>query len=186
MNLYKIYINSSSNQPNYIIMKNFLLLLVGIAIGALVMYFYFSKPDADLTITAPKGLITPEQARTLDNAYNPRYKLISDSIVTRKGGDNRSSWYGLDQVRDYLTYAENEAKESGYTMDGVRIYLGANADQNGEAGYTTMFFVPTGKPNTADASMFNFSLQEDGGDIPGAEGLDMGGDGQPPGASYPQ
>ncbi|MBJ7879964.1 hypothetical protein [Gelidibacter salicanalis] len=167
-------------------MKNFLLLILGILIGALISFFYFSKPDADLTITPPKGLITPEQAKILDEAYNPRYKLISDSIVTMQGGDNRSSWYALGQVRDYLIYAENQAKELGYTMNGVRIYLGAHPNHNGKAGNTTMFFIPTGIPHTADASMFNFSLQEDGGDIPDAEGLNMGTDGRPPSASYPQ
>ncbi|WP_299390626.1 hypothetical protein [uncultured Gelidibacter sp.] len=167
-------------------MKNLLLLILGILIGAFITYFYFSKTDADFAINAPKGLISPEQIKTLDNAYNPRYKLISDSIVTREGGDNRSSWYGLDQVRDYLNYAEDEAKQRGYTMDGVRIYLGAHPDQDGKAGYTTMFFVPTGKLVKTEASMLNFSLQNGSSDIPDGEGLDMGGHGYPPSANYPQ
>lgn len=167
-------------------MKNFVILIFGIVIGALIMYFYCSAPHADLEIRAPKGLISPDQAKTLDHAYNERYRLISDSIVKREGGDNRSSWYALDQVRDYLNYAEKEAQELGYSMDGVRIYLGAHPDENGEAGYTTLFFVPTGKPNKAAASMFNFSMQSGGGDIQGANGLDMGNRGDPPSSNYPQ
>ena len=164
-------------------MKNFMILIIGIIIGALAMYYYFDQPQA-LDIQAPKGLITPEQAKTLDQAYNPRYRLISDSIVKRKGGDNRSSWYGLNEVRNYLNYAENEAKQLGYTMDGVRIYLGAHPDQNGEAGYTTMFFIPTGKQNKANASLFNFSMASNGDDIPGGGGLDHGNQVDPPGANY--
>ncbi|TDU39873.1 hypothetical protein BXY82_1908 [Gelidibacter sediminis] len=167
-------------------MKNLLLLILGILIGAFISYFYFSKSDTDVTITTPKGLITPEQAMTLDKAYNPRYKLISDSIVTRKGGDNRSSWYGLEQMRNYLNYAENQAKDLGYTMDGVRIYLGAHPNQNGQAGYTTMFLIPTGNIPKAAASMFSLNMQEEGGDIPDADGLDMGSQGYPPSANYPQ
>ncbi|TXE10831.1 hypothetical protein ES711_02705 [Gelidibacter salicanalis] len=167
-------------------MKNLLLLIIGILIGALVSYVYLSKPDTDLTINAPKGLISPEQAKILDAAYNTRYKLISDSIVNRKGGDNRSSWYGLDQVRTYLNYAENQAKEQGHTMDGIRIYLGAHPDLNGEAGYTTMFFVPTGISHKSKAAMFNFSIADGSGDLPDGEGLDMGGNGNPPSANYPQ
>lgn len=171
-------------------MKNLLILILGIIIGALVMYFYcFQSNDAvdrNMMSEAPKGLITPDQAKTLDQAYNLRYRLISDSIVTRTGGDNRSSWYGLDQVRDYLTYAEKDAKKLGYTMDGVRIYLGAHPNKNGEAGYTTMFFIPTGKPNKADASMFNFTMRSTRLDIPGVGGLDHGNRGQPPSANYPQ
>ncbi len=167
-------------------MKNLLLLILGILIGALVTYFYVSKPESNLTITAPKGLISPDQAKTLDAAYNPRYKLVSDSIVNRKGGDNRSSWYGLEQMRNYLSYAENQAKEHGHTMDGVRIYLGAHPDQNGESGYTTMFFVPTGTTHNSKAAIFNFSMADGSGDLPDGEGLDMGGNGNPPSAKYPQ
>lgn len=167
-------------------MRNLSVLILGIVIGALAVSFYSCQSNKDKVVSAPKGLIAPDEAKALDMAYNLRHKLISDSIVTRKGGDNRSSWYGLDQVRNYLNYAENEAKELGYTMDGVRIYLGAHPDQNGEAGYTTMFFIPTGKPNGADASMFNFSMLIKGGDIPGGGGLDMGNMGNPPDANYPQ
>ncbi|MEO5787698.1 hypothetical protein [Gelidibacter sp.] len=168
-------------------MKNFMILVIGILIGALAMYFYCCQSNEEKVVSsAPKGLITPDQAKSLDLAYNPRYKLISDSLVTRKGGDNRSSWYGLDQVRNYLNYAEREAEKLGYTMDGVRIYLGAHPDQNGEAGYTTMFFIPTGKSHKAEASMLNFSMQSGGGDIPGAGGMDLGSSGNPPRANYPQ
>ncbi len=167
-------------------MKNFVILVFGIVIGALIMYFFYSPSKGELEIRAPKGLISPDQAKTLDQAYNERYRLISDSIVKREGGDNRSSWYELNQVRDYLNYAEKEAQELGYTMDGVRIYLGAHPNDNGKAGYTTLFFVPTGKPNKATASLFNFSLQPQGGDIPGGAGLDYGTQGYPPKANYPQ
>lgn len=166
-------------------MKNFVILILGICLGALAMYFYCCSSTSEKIVSnPPKGLITPDQAQSLDRAYNPRYKLISDSIVKRDGGDNRSSWYGLDEVRNYLNYAEKEAEKLGYTMDGVRIYLGAHPDQNGVAGYTTMFFIPTGKTNKAVGSMFNFSMQSNGGDIPGGAGLDMGNAGQPPRANY--
>ncbi len=171
-------------------MKNIIMLILGIVIGALAMYFYCCRSseetDEKVVISVPKGLITADQAKTLDRAYNPRYQLISDSIVKRRGGDNRSSWYGLEEVKNYLTYAEREAEQLGYTMDGVRIYLGAHPDQNGAAGYTTMFFVPTGKPNKAVASIYNFSMQLKSFDIPGGGGLDHGNQGDPPGANYDQ
>ncbi|MBO3098210.1 hypothetical protein [Gelidibacter pelagius] len=167
-------------------MKNFIMLILGIVIGALAVYFYCCQPKTELMVSTPKGLISPDQAKTLDQAYNERYRLISDSLVKREGGDNRSSWYGLDEVRNYLNYAENEAKDLGYTMDGVRIYLGAHPNENGKAGYTTMFFMPTGKSNKANAGLLDFFMQSDGGDIPGGGGLDFGNHGHPPGANYPQ
>lgn len=126
----------------------------------------------------PKGLITPEQAKTLNDAYTKRHQLISDNITMRP--DNRSSWYSLEDIKNYLTLAEAQAKELGYEMDGIRIYCGAYPEDNGKAGYSTSFIVPT----------INESNGEDGSgsspDMPGGDGLNFGGHGDPPGANYPQ
>jgi hypothetical protein len=88
-------------------MKNLLLLIFGIIIGAAAMYFYCCE-DIEEGIVAPNGIITPEEARTLDQAFNSRHQLISDSIVKRP--DNRSSWYSLVDMRNYLDYAEKQTK----------------------------------------------------------------------------
>ncbi|WP_417858678.1 hypothetical protein [Xanthomarina gelatinilytica] len=167
-------------------MKNFSLLVLGIIIGALATYFFCPMCDDDNTevgIVAPKGLITPEEAKTLDQAFNSRHALISDSIVKRP--DNRSAWWSLEDMKNYLKYAENESKELGYTMDGVRVYLGAYPTE-AKVGYTTMFMVPTGVENISqgNSSLFNM-LPPGGGDIPGG-GLNGGDPGMPPPANYPQ
>lgn len=165
-------------------MKNLVLVVLGIIIGAASMYLYCcNTTETTEVFVAPKGLINPEQAKTLDEAFNSRHKLISDSIVKRP--DNRSSWYSLTDMRAYLNYAENEAKGLGYTMDGVRVYLGAHADDGKEVGYTTMFFIPTGTKNLATSSMINLSLQKSG-DVTGGSGLNDGDPGNPPSANYPQ
>ncbi|TXD84184.1 hypothetical protein ESY86_06260 [Subsaximicrobium wynnwilliamsii] len=174
-------------------MKNFGLLILGIIIGAIAMYFYVQQNSSDLEgvdPTEPKGLITAEEAKTLDRAYDPRYKLISDSIVTREGGDNRSSWYALEEVRTFLDYAEDQAKKNNYTMNGIRIYLGAYPESNEGQGYTTMFMMPTGysaNQNKSEGNLLGLSLKRgDDGDIPGVGGLNHGSEGKPPGANYPQ
>lgn len=170
-------------------MKNarLLPLVLGIVIGALISYFYFGQPSEDVQqaqeITEPKGLITPEEARTMDMAFNSRHQLISDSITKRP--DNRSSWWALDNLRSYLDYAENEAMNQDYTMDGVRVYLAAYPDEGEVVGYTTMFFVPTGKSNASKGSMFNFNFQAGSGDIPTINGFNDGGNGEPPSSNYP-
>ncbi|HLT33394.1 MAG TPA: hypothetical protein VKZ98_06350 [Aquaticitalea sp.] len=74
-------------------------------------------------------------------------------------------------------------------MDGVRIYFAAYGENetNGMTGQATVFMVPTGVPTTAEASVLYFMLPpNDGGDILGAPGLNRGGEGDPPGANYPQ
>ena len=121
----------------------------------------------------PKGVITPEQAKTLNDAYSARHTVISNFI---KRDDNRSSWFSLDDLQEYLT----QAKKDHPDMDGVRIYAGAYPNEDGQTGYSTAFIVPTAPD----------SLGKDGkggsGDIPDGNGLNAGDPGDPPGANYPQ
>ena len=169
-------------------MKKLILLLLGVAIGFAICYFMPSLENAteenatkEASVKPPKGIITPGQGEALDRAFNSRHTLISDSIVKRP--DNRSSWYSLQTMRDFLTYAEVQTKDMGYTMDGVRIYLGAYPNKPDGVGYTTMFLMPTGTQNVSEGSMISFAA--DSGDIPGASGLNLGGQGDPPNANYP-
>ncbi|HLV39657.1 hypothetical protein [Xanthomarina sp.] len=177
-------------------MKKFSLLILGILIGGFATYFLvpnsgesqIQAPDASAKsfmaqIAAPKGLITPDEAKALDGAFNDRHALISESIVKRP--DNRSAWWSLEDMQNYLKYAENESKELGYTMDGVRVYLGAYPTEK-EVGYTTMFIVPTGHKNLSRGSSAFFNMAAPGGDIPGGSGLNKGEPGMPPLANYPQ
>ena len=169
-------------------MKNLSLFIIGLLIGALSVYFFCCINDAALIeeeIIKPNGLITPSEAKTLDRAFNTRHQLISDSIVKRP--DNRSSWYALEDMRNYLNYAEKQAKDLGYTMDGVRVYLGAYPEVRDQVGYTTMFFIPTGYQITSEGGMtLSKAAIQKGGDISGGDGLNMGDNGIPPGANYPQ
>lgn len=168
-------------------MKNFFVFLLGALLGAAVVYFVCCESTEEDLVEVPKGIITPNEAKVLDEAFNSRHQLISDSIVKRP--DNRSSWYSLTDLRSYLSSAEKQAIGLGYQMDGVRVYLGAYPDTADEIGYTTMFFIPTGTKKLAEGNMnvFNFSTQLGGSsDIPGGDGLNMGDPGVPPDSNYPQ
>ncbi|RSK40230.1 hypothetical protein [Mangrovimonas spongiae] len=167
-------------------MKKLALLILGVLLGMLLCYLYL-KPDnmaEEPEIIKPKGVITSKEAKTLDAAFNSRHELISDSIVKRP--DNRSSWYSLEDMRNYLDYAENQAKELGYTMDGVRIYLGAHANEGDQVGYTTMFLIPTGTKNLEEGSSSPLPTLKGSGDISEGDGLNNGENGEPPSANYPQ
>ena len=169
-------------------MKNFFIFLIGAIIGAALVYFLCCNVTTEEMVTAdPKGMITPQEAKALDEAFNSRHKLISDSIVKRS--DNRSSWYSLEDVRNYLSIAEKQAADLGYTMNGIRVYLGAYPNTSNEVGYTTMFFMPTGtmnKNSEASMNLLNFNFQTPKPDIPGGTGLNGGEPGHPPSANYPQ
>jgi hypothetical protein len=169
-------------------MKKFMLLLLGFILGALAMYFYCCADIKEAALVKPSGLITPAQAKALDANWTATRKRAVDSAAGRP--DNRSSWWSLEDIQNYLAYAENQADSLGYEMNGIRVYLGVypgNAP-NGKADYTTMFIVPTGKKlhSGSNFNLFNFSTLAGGGDIPGGDGINDGGNGYPPDASYPQ
>lgn len=156
------------------------------------MYFYSTNStDAEMTseaaFTAPKGIISPKQAMALDTTYNLKHRIINDSLFKKStdGGDNRSSWWAIEEIQNYINHAENQAGELGYTMDGLRVYLGAYPNAKGETGLTTMFFIPTGTKIIGQGGMIP-SIQGASGDIQGADGLNIGQHGKPPGANYPQ
>nr|WP_321235661.1 hypothetical protein [uncultured Psychroserpens sp.] len=165
-------------------------IILGIIIGAVAMYFYFhnTKHEENMSeTTAPKGIIKSNEITVLTKAYTPRYDSISNNFFRGvEGGDNRSSWYSLEDLRSFLTLAEAQAKDLGYTMNGVRIYPGAHPSLQDRDGYTTFLFVPTGYENTSEGRMSNMSMQPSNNDIPGANGFDNGEVGDPPGANYPQ
>ena len=165
-------------------------IILGIIIGAAAMYFYFHNDknvDGMSDTPTPKGIITPKEIKVLTEAYNTRYDSINNTVFRGvQGGDNRSSWYSLEDLRNFLTLAEKQAGELGYTMDGVRIYPGAFPAIAERPGYSTFLFVPTGYLTKSEGSMATMKQGGGNGDIPGGNGLDMGGEGSPPGANYPQ
>ena len=176
-------------------MRKSVVLLLGILIGVGASYLYFNREvpakvseEATMAkaIAKPKGVITPAQAKSLNNNWTKTRKRAVDSAAGRP--DNRSSWWSLKDVRDYLNYVENQTKELGYTMNGVRVYLGVYGGKapNGKADYTTMFLVPTGRKSVSQGSMINLTWQGGNKDIPEGDALNDGDDGIPPSATYPQ
>lgn len=129
-----------------------------------------------------KGLISPSEAKKLNDAYTSRHTLISKNIT--KTDDNRSSWYSLGKLKAYLEYAEKQACDLGFEMNGIRIYCGAHEPEEGcesdAEGLTTLFLVPTTAEDEGKGG---------GGanhDIKDADGLNLGKEGDPPSANYPQ
>ena len=166
-------------------------LVLGLIIGAAAMYFYCQNGEAEMTtaqeLVKPKGVISPKEAKALDQAYNIKHNIINDSLFKKSpdGGDNRSSWWSLEDIQNYIDYADNQAGELGYTLDGLRVYLGSYPAKPGEmAGLTTMFIVPTGKKNASQGAIF--ALQQKSSDISDADPLNLGQQGWPPDSNYPQ
>jgi len=165
-------------------MKKLLLLLLGLVIGVAGTYYYLSSNQNLEEMTKPKGLINPSEIEALDQAYNSRHTLISDSLI--KTPDNRSSWYSIEEIESYIAYAKQQAGSLGYTLDGLRLYAGAYPDTKEGPGLMTMFFVPTGFQNVSEGSMLPTAQGGGSNDLKGADGLNFGKKGVPPSANYPQ
>lgn len=170
-------------------MKNVGLLILGIILGASAMYFYSDgtegEPEA-LALIKPKGVITPAEAKILNDNWSKKPKLLLDSIAGRP--DNRSAWWSTDDILKYISYAENQTDSLGYKMSGLRLYFGVypNTAPRGKADYSTIFMVPTGKKKKSDASVLptNFLQGGDRGDIGDADPLNNGTGEIPPGSGY--
>ena len=171
-------------------MKKLALLLLGVLLGFLLCYFFYGKEamtDDDIVDPKPPtGYIEAPKMKAMSDAFTERHNIINKALNI---DDNRSTWYSLKQMRQFLDYAEFKNKGTEHEMDGVRIYQGVRGDG---IGLTTMFLVPTSSSiKTQDryskGSMFNLNLsaRAGGGDIPGAGGMDYGGNGNPPGQGYP-
>jgi hypothetical protein len=171
-------------------MKNFGLLILGIILGASAMYFYSNgterEPEA-LALIKPKGVITPKEAKVLNDDWTKkRANLLFDSIAGRP--DNRSAWWSVEEIQNYINYAANQTGELGYEMDGLRVYFGVypKSAPDGRANYSTVFIVPTGKKIKSQGAVIPLNLLQGGGgvDIDLADPLNRGETGIPPGSGY--
>lgn len=151
-------------------MKNILLVLVGIILGAIVSHFFGSSQEIVTAPAPPKGIISSNDALKLSANWTDLRKVANDAVAFN-GGDNRSSWYALDDVQNYIDIVRDNHPRA----NGLRFYLGVDT-AIGAGGYTTIFMVPTELNEKTKKST----------DISGADGLDEGEVGNPPTASYPQ
>lgn len=130
--------------------------------------------------------ISPEVAKKLNqNFVKTRSKAI-DKAIGKK--DAISSWFSLDELKQYIADVEKEGKAKGITVNGLRVYFGAypKSDLNAsKKNLSTVFFVPTQAKQS--------SMQKDGANVAGGssdiedmDGFNFGTQGNPPNATYPQ
>ena len=132
----------------------------------------------------PKNLITKSRAIELCKAHDKKHAAISRLINTQ---DNRSTWYSLEELKEYIAYIEMQGREKGYNVEGIRFYIGSypeNDRASGESNSTTVFLAPTGTKATAQKAMA-ISQNTSSPDITEIEPLNFGGTGWPPHATYP-
>lgn len=170
-----------------IIMKQLSYIILGFIIGGLLTYYFCPRIEQlPVKHIKPKSVITIEQAKVLSDNWTIHRKPAVDSAAKKQGRqqDDRSTYWTLDDIENYLGYAKNYSDSLGYTMTGIRVYLGEYGENAGQTkkNLTTMFIVPTGEKAKSQASSLNLFLPPTDNNIP-VPPLNKGDGGN---AGYPQ
>ncbi len=163
-------------------MKNLSYIILGLIIGGLLTYYFCPRVEQPpVKIVKPKGVITVEEAKALNDNWTIHRKPAVDSAAKKQGReqDDRSTYWDLTDIENYLGYAKNYSDSLGYTMTGIRVYLGEYGENAGQTkkNLTTMFIVPTGHKSKSKANSININLQGDDRG-PSVPPLNEGGGGQ--------
>ncbi|MBD3889652.1 hypothetical protein [Olleya marilimosa] len=118
-------------------------------------------------MSEPTGKISASEAEILSDAWTKLRQEANNNAAEQE--DNRSSWYSLEDMEAFIKMI----KDKNPNVNGVRCYLGVQTDKANPKGLTTIFMVPTEDVNGKNI------------DIKGADGIDRGQGGMPPGAGYP-
>lgn len=139
-----------------------------------------------MKLDLPKGLISSDKAKELNQEFIKTRSKELDKIVKKETGnpkkeDSLSSWFSLEELKNYIAYVENKNPE----VNGLRVYFGAYGKKTTEkSNTTTVFFVPT-KPGIESSK--TVSITGAGSlDIVTVDGLNAGQQGDPPNVAYPQ
>lgn len=166
-----------SNQSNFF--KSCIFTILALGLNACV-----NNRSNSVNATRPDHAITKERAIELSNNYTARYESISQLINKE---DNRSTWYSLEELKNYIAYVETEGKKQGYAVDGIRFYIGAYGvdDKNLEKqNFTTIFLAPTGN-KIGSMTERSMSPNTNSQDIVTIDAYNFGEHGWPPHSVYP-
>ncbi len=151
-------------------MKKLSYIILGFIIGAVLTYYFCPRQfvDEQPKIVKPNGVITQANAKELNDDWTKYRQAAVDSAAKKQGRnqDDRSVYWELADVENYLAYAKNQADSLGYSFTGIRVYLGVYGKNAGQAkkDLTTMFIVPTGKKAQSQAG--NIFLPPSNNDLP--------------------
>ena len=133
--------------------------------------------------------ITPQEAKQLNQNFIKTRSKELNKIVARETGkpkdkDAISTWFSLDEIKEYIAFVEKERPEA----NGLRIYFGAyskHPNKPEKNALSTVFLVPT-KPKVGSLQKDGVAATASSSDIEGIDGLNQGQTGYPPYAEYPQ
>ena len=154
-------------------MKKSAYVILGFIVGAVLTYYFCPRPEdsketeiVEAKIVKPDGVISVQEAKELNDNWTKFRKPAVDSAASREGReiDKRSVGWSVEDVRNYLDWAEVESENLGFSMDSIRVYLGVYGKRQGENndGYSTMFIAPIGSKLNSEAGFSSSSFIQSG------------------------
>ncbi|WP_111707038.1 hypothetical protein [Lutibacter citreus] len=119
------------------------------------------------------------------NFVNTRSAAI-DKAIGKK--DALSSWFSIEELKEYINYVEKEGEAKGININGIRVYFGAyskNIKNEEKNNLSTVFLVPTKLDRQGEMQKDGLKSSENP-DVEDIDGLNDGGLGNPPSSTYPQ
>jgi hypothetical protein len=137
--------------------------------------------------------ITSKEAKELNqNFVKTRGKALDKIVETETGKPSKkdaiSSWFSIDDLKEYIAYVEAEGKAKKISINGLRVYFGAyskNDKTTDKKALSTVFFVPT-TPKAGSLQKDGLLGGDGGSDVEDIDGMNDGQTGNPPSAEYPQ
>jgi hypothetical protein len=138
-------------------------------------------------------LISAKEAKELNQNFIKTRGKALDKIVEKERGkpnekDAISSWFSLEELKEFIAHVETEGKKNNINVDGIRIYFGAYAKTNKKVdkkALSTVFLVPT-QPSVGSLQKDGLEVAAKSTDIESMGGMNEGVICNPPNASYPQ
>lgn len=139
----------------------------------------------------PKGLISPTEAKELNQQFIKTRSKDLNRIVKKESGNPKkedavSSWFSLEELENYISYAKEEGAKKGISVNGLRVYFGAysnNDKKQDKKDLSTMFFVPTKEKQETFQKSSNLVV-ESSSDIEDIDALNDGSMDDPPSKPY--
>ena len=132
-----------------------------------------------------KKISLKEGVELNQNFVKTRSAAIDKSIGKK---DALSSWFSIEDLKEYINYVEKEGEEKGITINGIRVYFGAysnNMKNEEKNNLSTVFLVPTKLSRQGEMQKDGLRASENP-DVEDLDGLNDGGLGNPPSSTYPQ
>jgi hypothetical protein len=177
---------------NFIKKTSLLLLLCLIVFSSCCEKQNSDKPK-ESTITKERAIqLQKEYINTRANAINKHLYTINhfrEKIEPLKNNDQliedvRDVTFDIETLKQYIAYVEKEGAKKGYKDLSLRVYFGAYPKNDKDSriktpGYSTVFFMPTHKPQHNESAARSFYFNAKDQIIDGVDGLNFG-NGTPP------